>query len=351
MKRNNLFVFSLFGLVLCSCGSTQYAATPNGKEISNEVGKTKMQQSMQASDDKVRNDEGKLKIGIEDGYLKADCSSSYTSIFSSDLTKGEISIDISKFKALFSAEGINSDDADDFHSHLEFSLHGGMGMSSTIGSVTTNKNIENRNYDADVYQDCRYTYFDVSSTDTLALLQKFFPKLDFHGGKMKINTTVNAIDEDMNVYIKNPADQVDFSFENLVEADEGGTYLDLGNGNYAFSYTFDKDGLSTKLNTTYASDRGMTFTLSEDSSLKYTILFSETDGITSIGFDAKIGGSYKYTDESESQGVVVYTSSNNIDFSISMGTKLTFDTSSSVNVDKISDTTQYEELTGLQNVD
>ena len=351
MKRKKLFIFSLSGLVLCSCGSTQYAATPSGKEISNEVGKTKMQQSMQVSDDKVRNDVGKLKIGIEDGYLKADYASSYTSPFSSDGIKSEISIDISKFKALFSAEGINSDDADDFHSHLEFSLHGGMSMSSTISGAATNKNIENRNYDADVYQDCRYTYFDVSSTDTLALLQKYFPKLDFHGGKMKINTTVNAIDEDMNVYIKNPSDQVDFSFENLVEADEGGTYLDLGNGNYAFSYTFDKDGLTTELNTTYASNRGVKFTFSEDSSLKYTILFSETDGITSIGFDAKLDGSYKNTDESKSQGVVVYTSSNNTDFSISMGTKLTFDTSSLITVDKISDTTQYYELTDLQNGD
>jgi hypothetical protein len=343
MNKKKLLALTLSSLFLCSCGSTEYAATPSGKKMTNEEGKAKMQAAMQVSDTQVATDNGKIKVGIEDGYLKANANTSTNA--STYTSQSTIDIDISKIKLLLSAEGINSEDAKDYYSHMEFSFHGGMKASSNVAGINQSREIETKNYDFDVYQDYQCMYFDFSSTDSLNLVKALLPSLDLNNGKLKVNTSKYNVDENGTLNQTTPSDNINFKFENLVETSEDGVYLDLGNGNYAFTYSMDKDTLTAKLNASYTTSN-VNYTLSDETVVKYTVLFSETGGLTSIGFDVKLNGSftdgYTGTDSSSSASILNY--SNSADFTISAGTKLTFDTSSSITVDKVTDTSEYKYL-------
>lgn len=341
MKKSKILTICLSTLCLFSC-STQYSKTPSGKELSVEDGKTKMKAAMQISDEDVAKDTGKLKIGIDDGYFKLTGDASAKTI--SDTSSASLNIDISKIKVLLTMEGLNSTNSDDYHSHLDLDLHGEMKATAKTSSSSNEVEAEKKEYDFDVYQNKTNIYFDFSGNDSLNLAKQILPFVNLNNGKVYLPNNNFSIQKDFSESEKNDdtttSTNSDFSFEDLVLDTDEGVYLDTGNGNYAFTYTMNGDTLNSKLNAKYENtDTGIKYTISDESTLKYSIQFSETSGISSIGVDAKITCSYEIA---SSYYTISNTSSAKGNISIEMGTKFVFDTSSSINVDMPSDLSDYK---------
>ncbi len=324
--KKNLLSLSLLAIVLAGCSNSSPTSLPSGKEIDKTTGKQKMQQAIEATEESVTKDNGKLKIGLSGGSLKVKADTEIATTSYSTKTSFEVSA--SDIVMLLSAEGLNGSDAKDYHAHAQVGFKASMKAETNSSLASNTEERKEKEYKADAYQDSEYAYLDFSNENTYDIISSMYKNKDLHGGKIKSKVSDSSYMDYES--IRKEVESLTDYIEKYLEKDEDGKYMDHGKDTYSYSVTLDGKDLNEEESDFDASTSSTAkVTFKEKSSLSLAFIGSTTTGINSLGIDAKV-----FVDSAASASSSYVTGKTTFSVEIDMSMKFEFDMSSNITVDK-----------------